>query len=131
MKRLSILLLLLTACHHRPADSLAYLGRYVGQTPAAAGIWTTEPLHTQLKDLTGDRYDQFVKYMAGAGALTEDDYLYAVAPIDSGLAYILVDTHTNKINASIYTKAAIEHFQSPGEAFKTPMEIQRLLDSLK
>jgi hypothetical protein len=135
MKRLSLLLLLLAACHRKPSDSLAYLGQYAGQTPTAAGIWTTEPLHTQLKEMTGDRYDQFVKYMGNAGPLTQDDYLYALAPIahDStrGYAFILIDTKTNKIEASMHTTFAIENFQSPGEAFTLPAPIQSRLDSLK
>lgn len=134
MKRLSILLLFFTACHNKPSG-LAYLNQYAGQTPTSAGIWTTEPLHTQLKEMTGDRYDQFVKYMASAGPLTQDRYLYALAPIahDStrGYAYLLVDTKTNKIEASMHTTFEIENFQSPGEAFTVPAAIQGQLDSLK
>jgi hypothetical protein len=132
MQRIVILaLFLLAACHSGHGDSLAYLDKYAGQSPGAAGIWDTEPLHTKLKDITGDRYDQFVKYMKAAGPLTRDKYLYAIAPVDSGFAYILIDTHTAKLAASIYTKAAIENFQSPGEAFSTPAGVQSQLDSMK
>lgn len=132
MKRLVVLsLLLLAACHGGHGDSLAYLGQYAGKSPAAAGIWETEPLHTKLKDITGDRYDQFVKYMKASGPLTQDKYLYSIAPVDSGFAYILIDMKTNKIAAAIYTKAAIENFQDPGESFTTPAGIQGQLDSLK
>ncbi|WP_133993493.1 hypothetical protein [Dinghuibacter silviterrae] len=128
MKRLAIALLVLAACHTKP-KGLGYLEQYAGQAPGA--IWGTEPLHSQLKDLLGDRYDPFVKDMAGAGALTKDKYLYTYATIDSGYAYILIDTHTDKIAAAIYTKAAIENFQSPGEAFDVPAVLKSQLDSLK
>ena len=121
MKRL-LLLFLLVSCHHKP-DGLAYLEQYTGQTPAAAGIWNTEPLHTQLKEMIGDRYDQFVRYMGNAGPLTRDKYLYSFAPIAGGYAYLLIDTHTNKIAASIHTAIEIENFQSPGESFTLPAAI--------
>ena len=132
MKRFAILaVIVLAACHGGHGDSLTYLNEYAGKSPAAAGIWNTEPLHTRLKDITGDRYDQFVTYMKAAGPLTQDKYLYAIAPIDSGFAYILIDTKTSKTAASIYSKVAIENFQDPGETFTTPAGVQSQLDLLK
>jgi hypothetical protein len=128
MKRLTIALLVLAACHTKP-KGLGYLDQYAGRKPG--DIWATEPLHTQLKEILGDRYDPFVKDMAGAGALTRDKYLYSYATIDSGYAYILIDTHTGKLAAAIYTRASIENFQSPGEAFDVPAGLKSQLDSLK
>lgn len=125
----------LSACHQKHGDSLAYLDQYVGQKPGA-GLWSSEPLHTKLKDLTGDRYDQFVQYMQQAEPLTSNGkYLYTLAPIakDStrGYAFILVNTKTGKLAASIHTTVEIENFQSPGEAFEVPEPIRSQLDSLK
>ena len=131
MRRIFLLTFVMAACHGGHGDSLAYLSAYAGKSPAAAGIWDTEPLHTKLKDILGDRYTPFVNDMKAAGPLTQDKYLYAVAPVDSGFAYILIDTHTSKLAAAIYTKAAIENFQSPGESFTTPAGIQSQLDSMK
>jgi hypothetical protein len=129
------ILCLLSACHGTHSSSLTYLEQYVGKQPAAVGLWDTEPLHTQLKDLTGDKYDQFVQYMKGSGELSRDRYLYALSEIaqDStrGYAFILVDTKTNKIQVGIETNVSIQKFQSPAEVFETPAAVQQKLDSIK
>jgi hypothetical protein len=125
MKKYWLLLLMLGACRGH-GDSLAYLDAQVGQVPTA-GFWKTEPLHTKLKDLTGDRYNQFVSDMGKAGPLMRDKYLYLLSPIDSGYAYLLIDTKTGKLSASMHSSIQIENFQSPGEAFDLPPEIQALV----
>jgi hypothetical protein len=128
---LAALTLTLPACNSH--KGLKYLEAYVGQLPSASGMWKSEPLHTQLKELTGDQYDQFVKYMDAASPLVKDTLLYTLAPIahDStkGYAYILIDTKTNNIQAAMETNMAIQKFQSPREAFIVPQAIQQKLDS--
>ena len=122
------------ACMSAHSGSLQYLDQYVGKEPAVVGLWETEPLHTQLKELMGDKYDPFIKDMKGGGPLTRDQYIYSLAYItqDSsrGYAFLLVDTKSNKIQAAIMTNKEIEKFQSPGEVFVVPAAIQNKLDSL-
>jgi hypothetical protein len=125
MKRYLLLFLLIGCRGH--GDSLAYLDAQVGQRPTA-GFWDTEPLHKKLKDLLGDRYTQFVADMAKAGPLSRGKYLYLISPIDSGYAYLLIDTQTGKLSASMHSSIQIENFQSPGEAFDVPAEIQSKIE---
>jgi hypothetical protein len=136
MKRLIIissLLLVMSSCKH--TNSLRYLDEYTGKRPASAGLWDSEPLHSQLKDLTGDQFDQFIKYMKDAVPLAKDKYFFTYSLISQdstrGLAYILVDADKSKILAGITTNYQIQKFQSPGEAFTLPAPLQSRLDSLE
>jgi hypothetical protein len=134
MKRIALAALILTLAACNNHKGLKYLEAYVGQLPSTTGMWKSEPLHSQLKELTGDQYDQFVKYMDAAAPLVKDTLLYTIAPIahDStkGYAYILIDTKTNNIQAAMETNMAIQKYQSPKEAFIVPQAIQQKLDSI-
>lgn len=113
--------------------SLSYLDQYVGRTPASVDLWTTEPLQSDLKDQLSDQYKNFINDMARAVPLRKDSILYTYSPLDTseGYAYLLIDTKTNKFQAGIYTAHSILTFNSPGESFNIPKELEPLLDSIK
>jgi hypothetical protein len=123
---------LMSGC--KRSASLRYLDGYIGKQPGAAGIWDSEPLHSQLKDLVGDQYTQFTNYMKDATPLARDKYLYSYGRIEQdstrGYALLLVDTDKGKMLAAIVTNYQIQKFQSPAEAFTVPAELQSKLDSL-
>jgi hypothetical protein len=130
---MSALLLTLNGC--KRSNSLHYLNNYIGKQPQAIGLWDSEPLHSQLKELTGDQYDQFIKYMKDAAPLARDKYVYSYGRIaqDStrGYAFLLVDADKGKMLAAIITNYQIQKFQSPAEAFTVPAPLQSKLDSLE
>jgi hypothetical protein len=127
--------LLMAGSGCKRSNSLHYLNDDIGRQPQAIGLWDTEPLHSQLKDLTGDQYDQFIKYMKDAAPLVRDKYVYSYSRIaqDStkGYAFLLVDTDKGKILAAIVTNYQIQKFQSPAETFTVPTPLQNKLDSLE
>jgi hypothetical protein len=110
-------------------SGLAYIEQYIGQRPAGAGLWETEPLRTMLKELLGADFDLYLDVMQEAMPLQKDRVIYTVgvAPDDQipGVGYLLIDTENDKIRAfAVFGDAEIE-VQSEGGDLDIPEAVKK------
>lgn len=110
-------------------DSLQYLTQYIGESPASAGLWETEPLRTRLEELLEDDFNRFMQLMHKATPLRQERVLYSIGKNDSteSSAFILVDVDANNLHVSIIENGIRRQFQTPGEELYVPYEVEQHL----